>query len=114
MHVSPGCLAFFACSALSMSGQPSLAASKTGGDLATQCGLTSNLAVIACHIYIHAVLDVLEDDTVKGNQACVPAGSDIDGLVQVVTDWVAQHPGEGQIPAPEAVARAISASYPCG
>lgn len=98
---------------LALPTSPLIAASKNGDDLLLQCQTSSSLAVIACHIYIHAVSDVLEKDPVAGRRACIPANADIDRSVKVIVDWLVQHADQRQQPASDAVARALSAAYPC-
>jgi hypothetical protein len=93
--------------------QPVAAASKSGDDLLTQCQISNNLAVIACHIYIHAIQDVLAENTVKGYRVCVPASTDIDQSVKVIVDWLMQHPEKRKHPASDLVAHALWETYPC-
>lgn len=102
-----------ACSLLGFSALPVSAASKSGDDLAGQCQVGSSLAIIVCHIYIHAVSDVLETDSVAGRRACIPTIADIDQSVNIVVDWLKEHPAEGQKSASGVVAKALSATYPC-
>ena len=93
---------------------PALAApSRTAGELAGQCQLTTNLAVIVCHIYLHAVQDILLQDRVHGYRACLPADADIDRSVRLFVDWVAAHPPAQQAPASDVIAQALAAAYPC-
>jgi hypothetical protein len=92
---------------------PVAAASKTGSDLLGQCQIDSSVAVIACHLYIHAVQDVLEDNTVNGFQVCIPANFDIDDSVNLIVDWLNKHPEEGKESASDAVAHALWETYPC-
>jgi len=102
------------CSAALLIAQPAAAASRTAEELAGQCQLTSNLAVIVCHIYVHAVLDVMESDSVKGYRACVPEGTDIDEVVGSFVSWSGEHPDEARGPASDLIAHAVSEAYPCG
>ncbi|MEX6501571.1 Rap1a/Tai family immunity protein [Pseudomonas zhanjiangensis] len=88
-------------------------ASRTAGELAGQCQLTTNLAVIVCHIYLHAVQDVLVQDRVNGFRACLPADADIDRSVRLFVDWVAAHPPAQQAPASDVIAQALAEAYPC-
>jgi hypothetical protein len=94
-------------------GQPVAAASKTANDLLDQCQISSNLAIIACHIYVHAVQDVLATNPVKGYRVCIPPNLDIDQSVSLIVDWLKQHPEESQQPASDAVAHALWSSYHC-
>lgn len=98
---------------LLMSPPAPAASSRTAGELAGQCRLTTNLAVIVCHIYLHAVQDVLAQDPVHGYRACLPADADIDRSVQLFVDWVAGHPPAQQAPASDVIAQALAAAYPC-
>jgi hypothetical protein len=92
---------------------PVAAASKTGSDLLGQCQINSRVAVIACHLYIHAVQDVLEDNTVNGFRVCIPANFGIDDSVDLIVVWLNKHPEEERKPASEAVAHALWETYPC-
>jgi hypothetical protein len=100
--------------ALFLNTQPLAAASKTGGDLGNQCQIGNNLAVIVCHIYIHAVEDVLAENTVHGYRACLPEDPDIDQSVSIFVDWIGQHPDEQKDPASDVIAHALSETYRCG
>ena len=95
------------------SSQPVAAASKDGNNLLEQCRLSSNLAVIACHIYIHAVLDVLAENAVNGYRVCVPESVDIDQSVNVIVNWLSYHADQREKPGSEVVAHALSEAYPC-
>ena len=94
-------------------GQPAAAASKTANDLLDQCQINNNLAIIACHIYVHAVQDVLAENPVKNYRVCIPPNLDIDQSVNLIVDWLKQHPEESQQPASDAVAHALWCSYHC-
>ena len=102
-----------ACLALWLPTQTVAAASKDGNNLLTQCQLSSNLAVIACHIYIHAVQDILAENPVNGHRVCVPEDIDIDQSVKVIVDWLTKHADARQQPASDSVAHALSEAYPC-
>ncbi len=102
-----------ACSLFLLPAQTVAAASKNGSDLLTQCQLSSNLAVIACHIYIHAVLDVLAENSVDGYRVCVPEDTDIDQSVNVIVEWLTRHADEQPQPASDGVAHALWETYPC-
>ena len=101
------CLAFLA------SAQPAATASKHGSDFAAQCKVNNNLAVIACHLYLDGVKDVLAENAVSGFRACLPEKADNDEIVNVIVDWVAQHADEQDKPAPDVIAHALSEKYPC-
>jgi hypothetical protein len=98
---------------LSLHAQTVGAASKDGNDLLKQCQLSSNLAVIACHIYVHAVIDVLAENPVHGYRVCVPENTDIDQSVNLIVGWLSEHADERQEPASDLVAHALWETYPC-
>ncbi len=102
-----------ACLLIGLWAGPAAAASRDGNALSNQCQVDSNLAVIACHIYIHAVLDVLDENAIHGYRVCVPENTDIDQSVKVFIDWLNQHADVGQQPASDLVAHALWETYPC-
>jgi len=93
--------------------QPVAAAAKHGTDFVAQCQMANNLAVIACHLYLDGVKDVLAENAVSGFRACLPEMVDNDEVVSVVVDWAAQHADEQQKPASDVIAHALSEKYPC-
>ncbi len=101
------------CLFIGLLAAPAAAASRDGNALSSQCQVDSNLAVIACHIYIHAVLDVLDENAIHGYRVCVPENMDIDRSVKVFVDWLSQHADVGQLPASDLVAHALWETYPC-
>jgi len=113
MHIRSKTCALVAFFVFLLFGQLAAAASKTANDLLDQCQISSNLAIIACHIYVHAVQDVLAENPVKGYRVCIPPNLDIDQSVNLIVDWLKQHPEERQQPASDAVAHALWGSYPC-
>jgi hypothetical protein len=113
MNIRKWATTIAACSLFLFPTQTIAAASKDGNNLLTQCQLSNNLAVIACHIYIHAVLDVLVENSVNGYRVCVPENTDIDQSVHVIVEWLTQHTDERPQPASDVVAHALWETYPC-
>ena len=103
----------FAAATLMLSMQPAAAVRRTGAELLDQCGRNVPAAIMACHLYMLGIIDLLRDSPVKSYRACIPADVLIDKPFDVVVDWLTEHATERGQPAVDLVPRALAEAYPC-
>jgi hypothetical protein len=113
MRLKSWAIAALASVMLSAPALPSVAPTRVGGDLLNQCQIANNLAVIACHLYVEGIMDVLAENPVGGSRACLPADTDSETAVPVVVGWLKQHEDQLKKRGSDVVAQALAEKYPC-
>ena len=99
---------------LSLCGAGSEAKVRDGNQLLAQCTATIGAPMNFCFGYIDAVFDLLlENNGIDGFTACVSSELDDPQLRNLVVKFLKDNPDLRRLGAPNLIARALAASFPC-
>jgi hypothetical protein len=99
---------------LSLWAPVSLAKVRDGNQLLQQCTATIGAYVNFCFGYIDSVTDLLlENNGIDGFTACISTELDDPGLRDIVVKFLKCNPDLRRLGAPNLIARALAASFPC-
>lgn len=92
-----------------------------GNNLYTDCAANSGvsteqwLLVGICIGYVTAIMDALSSgNSVNGFKACVPVNADMNQIVDLVKNFIRDHPEKRHLVAEGLVAEAFARAFPCG
>src|SRR5258708_5579737 len=87
---------------------------RDGNQLLQQCTATIGAHVNFCFGYIDAVVDLLlENNGIDGFSACVSSELDDPQLRNLVVKFLKDNPDLRRLGAPNLIARALAATFPC-
>ena len=87
---------------------------RDGNRLLAQCTATIGAQMNFCFGYIDAVVDLLvENNGIDGFTACISTELDDPELRNIVVKFLKDNPDLRRLGAPDLVARALAASFPC-
>ena len=67
-----------------------------------------------CQGYVATISDTLATgESIGGQRACAPLGTQLDDVVAAVAEWLDAHPREGHRDAGPLAAQAIAEAHPC-
>ena len=99
---------------LSLCGASSLAKVRDGDQLLKQCTATIGAHVNFCFGYIDAIVDLLvENNGIDGFNACISTELDDPELRNIVLKFLKDNPDLRSLGAPNLIARALAAAFPC-
>jgi hypothetical protein len=99
---------------LSLCGASSLAKVRDGDQLLKQCTATIGAHVNFCFGYIDAIVDLLvENNGIDGFNACISTELDDPELRNIVLKFLEDNPDLRRLGAPNLIARALAAAFPC-
>lgn len=99
---------------LSLWAPVSLAKVRDGNQLLQQCTATIGVHVNFCFGYIDAVVDLLlGNNGIDGFNACISTELDDPELRNIVVKFLKDNPDLRRLGAPNLIARALAASFPC-
>jgi hypothetical protein len=97
-----------------LSASPCQAQVRDGDALLTQCTATIGAITDYCYGYIDAVADYLfQKHAIDGLTACVSTAPDDSQLRFAVVRFLRENPEMRRLSAPELIARALAARFPC-
>src|SRR5579864_8478269 len=100
--------------ALSLCGIAAPAKVRDGDQLLQQCTATIGAHVNFCFGYIDAVVDLLlENNKIDGFIACISSELDDPQLRNIGVNFLKYNPDLRHLGAPNLIARALGASFPC-
>ncbi len=86
----------------------------TGNELQRDCNGSSQLVQGICLGYIQGTVDVLEGVRSEGNRTqCVPTGTELGQVKDVVLDFLTRHPVDRDQSAAKLVAAAVVEAWGC-
>jgi hypothetical protein len=99
---------------LSLSNAGSQAKMRDGDQLLRQCTATIGAHVNFCFGYIDAIVDLLvENNGIDGFNACISTELDDPELRNIVVKFLKDNPDLRHLGAPDLIARALAAAFPC-